>query len=105
MKKFTKRRKARWMDNRLESRVDFRHGVEVFGNGWGPVHASTRNASRQGMYLSMRDEALAARQVVHIVFGAALGRRVFKAYVVHQSKKGAGVMLINGELDLKRSEQ
>ncbi len=98
----------RGVDHREVERLPHTLMVTASGFGWGPLSVTTRNVSRQGMFLAVASGNLPRCKVLKIVVSGNTPRSCLKAFVVHAQADGLGVIFLDGEFEpnvqLERSQ-
>jgi hypothetical protein len=79
--------------------------VTLYGVDRKPVPATTRNLSERGMFVVAEDPSVFRARFVRIRLGVGKPDMAIRGYVAHQSRTGAGVMLVDAELEPSRLAQ
>jgi hypothetical protein len=73
--------------------------VTLYGVDRRPVQGTTRNLSARGMFVEAEDPSVFRSRFVRIRLGVGKPDMAIRGYVTRQSSSGAGVMLVDAELE------
>jgi hypothetical protein len=90
------------LEHRLSDRLYLEIPVTLYGLGRKPVAGTTRNIGERGIFVEAEDPSVFDRPLLHLELAVGGPGTFLKCYLAHRSRSGAGLMLVDAELDPNR---